>query len=144
MMEEEFGGVLQARRGELIDVLALPGFVAEENGRPMGLLTYRRENDDCELVFIGSLEQHRGIGTGLLDALRREVADCARIWLVTTNDNLEALRFYQRRGFVLSDLRPGAMDDSLPRLKPQMSATGSFGIPIRDELELELRLPPGK
>ncbi len=64
-MEEEFGGVLQARRGELVDVLALPGFVAEESGRPMGLLTYRRENDECELAFIASLEQHRGIGTEL-------------------------------------------------------------------------------
>jgi ribosomal protein S18 acetylase RimI-like enzyme len=144
MMEEEFGGPLQARRGELIDVLALPGFVAEEDGRPMGLLTYRRESDACELAFIGSFEPHRGIGTALLDALRGEVADCARIWLVTTNDNLEALRFYQRRGFVLSGLRPGAVDDSRRRLKPQISATGSFGIPLRDELELELRLrPPG-
>lgn len=141
-MEEEFGGVLQARRGELIDLLALPGFVAEENGRPVGLLTYRREHDACELAFIGSLEQHRGIGTALLDALRGEVVDCERIWLVTTNDNLEALRFYQRRGFVLSDLRPGAMDDSRRRLKPRISEIGSFGIPVRDELELELRLSP--
>lgn len=143
-MDEEFGGPLQARRGELIDVLALPGFVAEQNGRPVGLLTYRRDEDECELAFIVSLEQHQGIGTALLDALRGEVADCARIWLVTTNDNLEALRFYQRRGFVLLVLRPGAVDDSRRRLKPQMSAVGNFGIPLRDELELELRLsPPG-
>jgi ribosomal protein S18 acetylase RimI-like enzyme len=119
MMDEEFGGVLQARRGELIDVLALPGFVAEENGRPVGLLTYRRENGECELAFIGSLERHRGIGTALLNALRGEVVDCARIWLVTTNDNLEALRFYQRRGFVFSGLRLGAVDDSRRRLKPR-------------------------
>ena len=142
MMDEEFGGVLQARGGELIDVLALPGFVAEENGRPVGLLMYRRENGECELAFIGSLERHRGIGTALLNALRGEVADCARIWLVTTNDNLEALRFYQRRGFVLSGLRLGAVDDSRRRLKPQISAIGGFGIPLRDELELELRLSP--
>jgi GNAT superfamily N-acetyltransferase len=140
MMEAEMGGPLQARRGELIDVLALPGFVAEQNGRPVGLLTYRRENDECELASIVSLEPHGGIGTALLDALRDEVADCARIWLVTTNDNLEALRFYQRRGFVLSALRPGAMDDARRGLKPRISATGSFGIPVRDELELELRL----
>jgi len=76
----------------------------------------------------------------LVDALRREVADCERIWLVTTNDNLEALRFYQRRGFVLSALRPGAVDEARRGLKPQISAVGEFGIPIRDELELELRL----
>jgi ribosomal protein S18 acetylase RimI-like enzyme len=137
---ETFGGALQARRGELVDVLAPPGLVAEKDGRPFGLLTYRRENGDCELAFLIALERHRGIGTGLVEALRREVADCGRIWVVTTNDNLEALRFYQRRGFVLSALRPGAVDHARARLKPQISKIGAFGIPIRDELELQLEL----
>jgi GNAT superfamily N-acetyltransferase len=140
LMNDEFGGPLHARRGELIDVLALPGFFAEQGGRPVGLLTYRRENSDCELVFIGAVERHRGIGSELVAALRKEVADCDRIWLVTTNDNLEALRFYQRRGFVLSALRPGAVDDARKRVKPQLPTVGEFGIPMRDELELELHL----
>ncbi|MGH3105298.1 MAG: GNAT family N-acetyltransferase [Gaiellaceae bacterium] len=139
VLNEEFGGRLQARRGELIDVLALPGFVAEREGRRVGLLTYRREDGECELAFIGVLERHRGIGTALLDALHAEVADCGRIWLVTTNDNVEALRFYQRRGYVLAALRPGAVDDARWRLKPQISTVGEFGIPLRDEIELELR-----
>ncbi len=60
--------------------------------------------------------------------------------MVTTNDNLEMLRFAQRRGFVLSDLRPGAVDDSRRRLKPQIGEIGAHGIPLRDELELELLL----
>lgn len=136
---DEFGGPLQARRGELIDVLALPGFTAERDARPIGLLTYRRANGECELAFIATLERQHGIGSALLDALCQEVADCERIWLVTTNDNLEALRFYQRRGFRLSGLRAGAVDESRRRLKPQISTVGDFGIPIRDEIELELR-----
>jgi ribosomal protein S18 acetylase RimI-like enzyme len=141
-MDSDFGGALQARRGELIDVLALPGFVAERNGRPVGIVTYRREHGDCELAFIATFERHEGVGTALLDAVLDAVAGCDRIWLVTTNDNLEALRFYQRRGFVLSALRPGAVDESRRRLKPQISVVGSFGIPLRDELELELRPSP--
>ena len=139
-MIDDFGGPLHARRGELIDVLAFPGFFAEQDGRPVGLLTYRRENGDCELVFIGAGERHRGSGSELVNALREEVADCKRIWLVTTNDNLGALRFYQRRGFVLAAVRPGAVDDARKRLKPQLPTVGEFGIPMRDELELELRL----
>jgi ribosomal protein S18 acetylase RimI-like enzyme len=135
-----FGGALQARRGELIDVLALPGFIAERDGEPVGILTYRREGETCELAFIAALDQHHGIGSALLDALREDVSDCERIWLVTTNDNLDALRFYQRRGFVLSALRAGAVDDARAQLKPQISSTGAFGVPIRDELELDLRL----
>jgi len=141
-MRDEFGGPLQARRGELLDVLGLPGFVAERDGRPIGLVTYRLESDECELAFIASLERHEGVGSALLDALLQAVAECKRIWLVTTNDNLEALRFYQRRGFGLSALRPGAVNEAREQLKPQISTVGEFGIPLRDELELELRPPP--
>jgi GNAT superfamily N-acetyltransferase len=136
---DEFGGRLQARRGELLDVLALPGFVAERDGMPLGLLTYRLENNECELAFMASRERHAGVGTALLTALLEAVVGCDRIWLVTTNDNLEALRFYQRRGFVLSALHRGAVDDARAQLKPQISTVGEFGIPLRDELELELR-----
>lgn len=139
LLRDRFGGALQARRGELIDVLALPGFVAERDDRPVGLLTFHRDGRDCELGFVIAIEQHRGIGTALLEALRAEVADCERIWLVTTNDNLEGLRFYQRRGFALTALRAGVVDDARKRLKPQIPPVGQFGVPLRDELELELR-----
>ena len=137
-MNDQFGGALQARRGELIDVLALPGFVADRTGQPVGVVTYRRESNECELAFIAALERHQGVGTALLETLLEAVAECEPIWLVTTNDNLEALRFYQRRGFVLSALRPGAVTDSRQRLKPQIASVGDFDIPVRDELELHL------
>ena len=140
VLAREFGGRWQARRGELLDVLALPGFVAEDDNQPAGLLTYRRDGRECELAFLWAREQHRGIGTILLRALRETVADCSRLWLVTTNDNLEALRFYQRRGFVLCALRAGAIDEARRRLKPSISPVGEFGIPLRDERELEIRI----
>jgi ribosomal protein S18 acetylase RimI-like enzyme len=120
-------------------VLALPGFMAERDGLPVGLLTYQRANGECELAFIAALEPQRGIGSALLEALCDEVGDGERIWLVTTNDNLGALRFYQRRGFRLCALRPEAVDESRRLLKPQISTVGDFGIPVRDEVELELR-----
>lgn len=68
-------------------------------------------------------------------------AACDRIWLVTTNGNLEALRFYQRRGFRLSALRPDSVDKAREELKPQILTVGEFGIPLRDELEV--RRPSG-
>jgi ribosomal protein S18 acetylase RimI-like enzyme len=139
-LEREFGGAMQARRGELLDVLALPGFVAERDGRPAGIATYRLEGSECELAFIAALEPRGGVGSALLDAVVEAAAGCERVWLVTTNDNIDALRFYQRRGFRLSALRPGAVDEARGTLKPRISATGAFGIPLRDELELELVL----
>ena len=67
-------------------------------------------------------------------------AGCTRLWLTTTNDNLDALRFYQRRGFVLAALYPDALIGSRP-LKPEIPLIGAYGIPLRDELELEMELP---
>ena len=139
-MEEAFGGAVQARRGELLDVLALPGFVAEQDGRPAGIVTYRRDGNKCELAFIAAFEARQGVGSALLDAVVEAAAGCDRLWLVTTNDNLDALRFYQRRGFRLAELRPGAVDEARRALKPRISAVGEYGIPLRDELELELEL----
>lgn len=139
-LDAEWGGPLQARRGELHDVLALPGFVAEQDGIPRGIATYRPDGAECELAFVEAFEPRRGVGTELLEAVRRAAAGCERIWLVTTNDNLDALRFYQRRGFRLLELRPGAVDEARETLKPGIARVGAYRIPIRDELELELSL----
>jgi hypothetical protein len=62
---------------------------------------------------------------------------CARLWVITTNDNVDALRFYQRRGFCLVEVHRGAVDRSRVTLKPEIPAAGACGIPLRDEIELE-------
>jgi hypothetical protein len=62
--------------------------------------------------------------------------------VVTTNDNTDALRFYQQRGFTLAGLRPGAVTDSRTRLKPEIPPVGEHGIPLRDEVLLERPVPP--
>ena len=80
-----------------------------------------------------------GVGSALLAEAGRiaRAAGCTRLWLITTNDNVDALRFYQRRGFRLAALHPGAVDDSRARLKPEIPEVGAHGIALRDELELE-------
>jgi len=141
ILDEAFGGRLQARRGRLIDALAGPALVAERGGAPVGLVAYRVDDEGCEITVLVSTEEGAGVGTALLAAVRgRVVGTCTRLWLVTTNDNLCALGFYQRRGFVLRALRPGAVDAARARLKPSIPAVGEDGIPIRDELELALAL----
>jgi ribosomal protein S18 acetylase RimI-like enzyme len=128
-------------RGVVHDPSALPGFVAEEVGGPVGLVTYRIDGDDCEVVTINAFPKGAGAGTALVDAVlgaARE-AGCRRVWLITTNDNLRALRFYQRRGFHLVAVHPNALARSR-ELKPSIPEIGLDGIPLRDELELELTL----
>ena len=131
-----------ARRAALVDALDHPAVLWRYGGDLVGVATYVVDGEDCEVLTLHAATRHCGIGTALLDAVQdvaRE-AGCARLWLVTTNDNVEALRFYQRRGFRLATLRPGAVDTSRELLKPEIPASGSFGIPLRDELELVLGL----
>jgi ribosomal protein S18 acetylase RimI-like enzyme len=123
---------------------ALPGFIAEVDGRPAGLVTYHVDGPDCEIVTLDSTRPRIGVGSMLVDAVRAEAvrAGCRRLWLVTTNDNLHALGFYQRRGFRLVALHSNAVDVAR-HLKPSIPEIGRDDIPIHDEIELEMRLDNG-
>jgi GNAT superfamily N-acetyltransferase len=128
-----------ARKGELVDALAHPHLTA---GDLRGVLTYIIDGEACEILTLHAEPRGQGTGTALLDAVERVAreAGCTRLWLITTNDNLDALRFYQRRGFRIERVYPGAVDDARARLKPEIPELGDHGIPLRDELELELTL----
>ena len=131
-----------ARLGELIDPTRLPGFVALLDGERAGLASYAVRGDECELVTIRSLREGRGVGRALLDAVRNAAIDagCARLWLITTNDNLRALELYQRWGMEIVAFHRRAVTEARRRLKPSIPELGANGIPIAHELELELRL----
>lgn len=139
--ETHWGAPFVVAHGEVLWPHRLPGFVAEAEGDPVGLLTYRIGGAAAEVVTLDSDRPGGGVGSALLEAVaaRARVAGCARLWLVTTNDNLTALGFYQRRGFRLAALHRDAVALSR-RLKPQIPRLGEGGIPLRDELELELLL----
>lgn len=144
-LQAQWGSVVMVSRGILYHPAELPGFIAEERDEVVGLLTYHLVGDDCEVVTIAAARPFQGIGTGLLTAVKEmaQAAGCRRLWLITTNDNLPALRFYQRRGFVLVAVYPCALDQSR-ELKPEIPFIGLDGIPLRDEIELEMILPlPG-
>lgn len=121
----------------------LPGFVALDNETPIGILTYHLDGAACEIVTLNSLREGQGIGSALIEAAAEVArqAGCSRLWLITTNDNLHALRFYQKRGFALAALYPNAVTRSR-QIKPEIPLVGNDGIPLRDELELEMALTP--
>jgi GNAT superfamily N-acetyltransferase len=133
-----------ARLGVVEQPLAQPALIAEEDGRLVGVLTYVVDGADCEVLTLHADARGRGVGTALIGEVKRVAtrARCTRLWLVTTNDNVDALRFYQRRGFRLAALHRGAVDDSRARLKPEIPEIGDHRIPLRDELELDLELQP--
>jgi GNAT superfamily N-acetyltransferase len=140
LVEEHWGSEMIVTRGRCHHTRSLPGLVAVSGGRPAGLITYRIDGDQCEVVSLDSLEDGAGIGTALLGAVasRARKQGCRRLWLITTNDNLKAVRFYQKRGFHLVAVHRDALDETR-RLKPSLPDTGIDGIPLRDEIELEIR-----
>jgi len=126
-------------RGVVHQADELPGFIIKSEGRIVGLITYNIKDEECEIVSLNSLGENRGIGSALVEAvvhLAKE-QDCRRVWLITTNDNLNALKFYQKRGFQLAALHRGGITESR-RIKPEISLIGENGIPLRDEIELEI------
>ena len=134
-------GTVVVGHGTVYDATTLQGVVAEEDGRIVGLLTYTIADDEFEVVTIDAPVRQKGVGSALMTAaidLARQ-AGARRLWLITTNDNLDAVRFYQRRGLRIVAVAPGAVDASR-ELKPSIPLTGAYGIPMHDELTLELRL----
>jgi L-aminopeptidase/D-esterase-like protein/N-acetylglutamate synthase-like GNAT family acetyltransferase len=136
-----WGSAVIASRGNLHRPSKLDGFVTASGGAITGLITLHVEGDACEVVTLNSIIENAGNGTALMAAAERYARErgCHRLWLLTTNDNTHALRFYQRLGMRIAAIYPGAVDEER-RLKPEIPSTGRDGIPIHDEIELEKRL----
>ena len=143
LAEHGGGSHRMARLGELVDPLSHEGLVAEEGGEPIGLLTVDESGHGLEVLTLHSVIPGRGAGSLLL-ATALEVAiasDAPRLWLVTTNDNLGAIRFYIHRGMRVAAVHAGGVDADRAVLKPQIPATNPDNrIPIRDYVEFELIL----
>lgn len=142
LLQQHWGDRKVVSRGKVYDGAMLPGFIAEREGSPVGLITLHYENDACEVVTLDAFIARKGIGKELLcnaenDARAR---GCHRLWLITTNDNVDALAFYQKVGFRIVAVHLDAVSEAR-RVKPQIPLVAENGIPIRDEIELEKLLP---
>lgn len=129
-------------RGRKVYPTEIDGFYAEDNnGNRVGLITYEIINNQCEVVTLDAFEKLSGIGTALVERVKEEVKQngCRRLWLITLNDNLDAIRFYQRRGMTIAAIHLNAMEVSR-KIKPSIPMIGRYGIPIRDEIEFEMIL----
>jgi GNAT superfamily N-acetyltransferase len=140
-LSHHWGSPVTVSRGRLYHADELPAFIVTERGERIGLATYSVNGSECEIVTLNSIRENQGVGTALVKAVESVArqAGCLFVRLITTNDNLKALRFYQRYGFVLVALHRDAVTRSRT-LKPEIPMMGNEGIPVRDEIELELVL----
>jgi ribosomal protein S18 acetylase RimI-like enzyme len=140
-----WGADFVVTRGRKVYPAEIEGFCAvDADRRYLGLVTFEIVGDQCEVVTLDAFTPWSGTGTALMERVREEATrrGCRRLWLITTNDNIPAIRFYQRRGFTIAAVHCNALEESR-RLKPSIPLTGVYGIPIRDEIEFEQFLKAG-
>ena len=138
---EHWGDEIMIASGKIYRPEQLEGFVIEDGDEWIGLITFIVVNDECEVTSLDSLRERQGIGSALLETIQKEAQarSSKRLFLITTNDNLNALGFYQKRGFEIVQIHRGAIHESR-KLKPSIPLIGMHDIPLRDEIELEMVL----
>lgn len=141
------GTHVMARLGELVDPLTLEGLVAEQDGKPIGLATVQETAErGLEVLSLHADPPGAGAGTALLETAWHVAAASGhhRLWLVTTNDNLEAIHFYLRRGMRVAAVHQDQVSRDRKELKPQIPEFNpDNGLPICDLIELELPTEDG-
>ena len=130
-----------AIRGRLVDMTGLDGIAVFEENTIIGLLTYEIANEECEIISLDSKCENQGIGSELIKRVVEIVRGqgCRKLKLITTNDNINAIKFYQKRGFDMVHLYHNALEESR-RLKPSIPMVGEYGIPLMHEIEFEMQL----
>jgi len=139
--KDRWGDEFVIAHGVIYRSAGLDGFIAFDGDEWVGEVTYTFSGSDCEIVSLDSLREGQGIGTTLIEAVLEEARkqNSRRVFLITTNDNLNALGFYQKRGFELVRIHRGAVAGSR-KIKPGIPLVGMNNIPLRDEIELEMLL----
>lgn len=139
--QEHWGSSEMVISSGVYDCSNLDGFIFEENNRILGLVTYVFHEKEVEVISLDSIVEGKGIGSCLMKEVEHFVQQqgIATISLVTTNDNLNALKFYQKRGYKLDVIFPNAVKRAR-KIKPSIPLVGYNGIPINDEIRLVKKL----
>ena len=139
--KENWGDEFVVAHGAIYYPDTLDGFIALDGDEWIGEITCTFSENVCEIVSLDSAREGMGVGTMLISKVVEKAREkkCRRIFLITTNDNLNALGFYQKRGFELVAVHRGAVNESR-KIKPGISMIGANNIPLRDEIELEMLL----
>jgi GNAT superfamily N-acetyltransferase len=139
LFDQDFGRTKIVAYGEVMDIDQMPALVAIMHDAPSGALAYRLLGDALHIVALATdpMWQRAGVGGHLIaeaELLARRL-NLSRLVVSTTNDNLPALYFYQRKAFRLTELIPDSVITHTHRM-----VAGFAGIPARDEIRLEKRL----
>lgn len=111
-------------------------------GTLVGIALWTMRGRVALLGAIDSFQPGSGAAGALLERVQQEARgrNAVSLRAVTTNDNVHALVYYQRKGFRLDTLFVGSVDAFRGRDNPNFRRIGFNGLPVRDTLELEMAL----
>lgn len=137
----KWGSSISVSKGRVFDTVDLPGFICTDDNKVIGLITYFIDDQGCEIVTLNSEQEGQGLAEALINQVieKAKSSHCERVWLITSNDNSHAIRYYQRRGFEWIAFYKDAMTEAR-KIKPEIAEIGYNDIPIKHELEFELKL----
>lgn len=140
-ISNSWGSSMSVSKGQIFNTTELPGFICKMDNKVIGLITFNIQEKNCEIVTLDSNIRNQGLGIKLINRVieKAKLHKCNRVWLITTNDNSNAIRFYQKRGFDWVGFYKDSMQGSR-KLKPEIPEFGINNIPIRHEIEFELKL----
>ena len=141
VLDATWGAPYLAVNGKLWDSRTMPGYAAVCEDEVLGYLLYEFHGGVCEIMVLESVAQNIGIASALIEQVKQAAKSCgvSKVVVQTSNDNTHAFRFYQRRGFIIREVRLGALDIAR-QLKPSIPLLGEDGIPLRDEIEFEIEV----
>ena len=127
--------------GKMVNVSAGEGMLVYLGGALCAVCCYAVDGDLAQITLLDSSVENRGIGSALIERVRAIAAarGCRALRLITTNDNLRAIGFYQKRGFVLTRVNVDALEQSR-KLKPGIPLVGEHDIPLLHEIEFSMAL----
>lgn len=141
ILEEHWGSTTIIAMDRVHTIEDLSGFLAIQKNMAAGLITYEMRENTCEIVTLNSLIPRIGVGSELVNRcvkLARE-ENCENIWVATTNDNTDAMKFYQKRGFRFRQIYPDKIDE-YRKQKPEIPLIGMNEIPMKDEIVFDMVL----
>jgi len=135
---DNWGSDFMVTKGQKHNFEDLEGFIAIDNDKIVGVLTFKKSNNEVEIISLDSFTENIGVGTTLLNKIMdfAKHNSIKRLWLITTNDNLNALKFYQKRNWTITAIHKDAVIEAR-KIKPIIPMTGYYNIPLRHEIELE-------
>ena len=142
-IERHWHSPISMSRGHVFYPHKERGFIERRDGRIVGLLTYHLDAEGMEILTLNATLEGEGIGSSLmLDAIdKARHVGCHKVFLATTNDRLRVIGFYQRLGFRMTAVNLDVVDEAR-KIKPQIPRVGERGVPIHDEVVMELNIEP--